>query len=100
MTKVTNHIVYSVCFIAAAACNKNNEPAPVASNDPVATTQHSQAATRSARESITESSCQREQTCDNVGADKKYFSADDCLTRVRNDWKNDLNARECPGGVN
>jgi hypothetical protein len=46
------------------------------------------------------SRCQREQACDNVGPDKKYLSAGDCLTRIRSDWKDDLNARECPGGVN
>jgi hypothetical protein len=25
---------------------------------------------------------------------------DDCLMRTRADWEQDLNARECPGGVN
>lgn len=55
--------------------------------------------TRSAAESIAESRCEREQHCDNVGDNKKYSSVSDCLTRIRADWKDDLNARECPGGV-
>jgi len=103
MTKLTRHVVCSVCFIATASCTKNNEPAPVAANDPAATTVqqgNAAATTRSARESIAESRCQREQTCNNVGPEKKYSSTNDCLTRIRNDWKDDLNARECPGGVN
>jgi hypothetical protein len=35
-----------------------------------------------------------------VGKDKKFSSVQDCLTRVRDDWKDDLNARQCPGGAN
>jgi hypothetical protein len=23
----------------------------------------------------------------------------DCVARIRSDWRDDLNARECPGGV-
>jgi hypothetical protein len=53
----------------------------------------------SATQAIAESRCAREQRCENVGADRKYSSMNDCRTRVQNDWKEDLNARECPGGV-
>ena len=55
--------------------------------------------TRSAAESIAESRCQREQRCDNIGDNKKYSSSSDCLSSIRADWKDDLNARECPDGV-
>jgi hypothetical protein len=58
------------------------------------------AQTASARESLAKARCEREQRCNDVGADRKYSSSDDCLTRVRADWKDDLNAHECPGGVN
>ena len=101
MTKITRRIVCLICFVAAAGCSRNNEPAPVAPNNPsVSSDQANVATTRSARESIAESRCQREQKCNNVGPEKKYSSADDCLVRIRNDWKDDLNARECPGGIN
>lgn len=53
-----------------------------------------------AAESIADARCNREQKCNNIGADKKYSSVTDCLARIRNDWKDDLNARECPGGIN
>jgi hypothetical protein len=52
-----------------------------------------------AAESIADARCAREQKCNNIGADRKYSSMSDCLTRVRNDWKDDLNARECPAGA-
>jgi len=94
----------SLSLVALAACSKSSDrpvssanrsgPYLEASNPTPAN------ATRSAAESIALSRCQREQTCNNVGPDKKYSSASDCLTRIRNDWKDDLNARECPGGVN
>ncbi len=54
----------------------------------------------SAQQSIAEARCAREQTCANVGENNKYSSHQDCLARVRADWKDDLNARECPRGVN
>jgi hypothetical protein len=54
----------------------------------------------SAARSIAEARCARENRCANVGSDKKYSSTDDCMARVSDDWKDDLNARECPGGIN
>jgi hypothetical protein len=69
------------------------------STDPVSTDRvHTPAA--SARDSIAEARCAREQRCENVGGDQKYSSMQDCMATVRADWAEDLNARECPGGVN
>lgn len=80
-------------------CNRSNDPEPMApASRPVVETPRSAAA--SAAESIAQSRCEREQRCENVGGDRKFSSMDDCLTRVRTDWKDDLNARECPGGIN
>jgi hypothetical protein len=80
-------------------CNRSNDPEPLApASGPVMETPRSAAS--SAAESIAQSRCEREQRCDNIGGDKKFSSVDDCLSRVRTDWKDDLNARECPGGVN
>lgn len=91
----------SLSFVVLAACSKTNDREVAAGTEPVVVQNPTPAnATRSAAESLAISRCQREQTCDNVGADKKYASASDCLTRIRADWKDDLNARECPGGVN
>jgi hypothetical protein len=56
--------------------------------------------TRSAAEQLAQSRCERENKCGNIGPNKTYSSSQDCLTRVRTDWKDDLNARECPGGIN
>jgi hypothetical protein len=43
--------------------------------------------------------CAREQRCNNVGDNKTYSSNQDCLARIRSDWKADLNARECHHGI-
>jgi hypothetical protein len=87
--------------LVLGACNKTNDTAaaqPFGTYDePKKLRPASRAA--SAAESITEARCAREQRCENIGADKKYSSFSDCSDRVRNDWKDDLNARECPGGV-
>jgi hypothetical protein len=55
---------------------------------------------RSAAEQIADARCQRERQCGNIGADKTYSSLQDCLARIQGDWKEDLNARQCPGGIN
>jgi hypothetical protein len=83
-------------FIAGSGCsNKPPPPAETALAAPAATLD-----TQSASESIAEARCAREDRCTNVGADKKYSSLQDCMTRVREDWKDDLNARQCPAGTN
>ena len=85
----------------ASACSSEhqsqraNAPAPGALQEVKADVQ-----TSSAAESIAESRCERERHCDNIGDNKKYSSASDCIDRIRADWKDDLNARECPGGIN
>lgn len=56
--------------------------------------------TTSATSSIAEARCAREATCENIGNDKTYSSSDDCMARIRDEWRDDLNALECPGGVN
>jgi hypothetical protein len=53
----------------------------------------------SASDSIAESRCARESRCDNVGVDKKFSSMEDCILRVRADWKDELSSRECPAGI-
>ena len=50
-------------------------------------------------ESLTDARCDREQRCNNVGPDKKYSSRADCVMKVNEEWREDLNARQCPGGV-
>lgn len=92
---------FAACFVALpaltlGACSKDNPtPAETALTAPVATYD-----THAASESIAEARCAREDRCQNVGDDKKFSSTQDCLARVRDDWKDDLNARQCPGGAN
>ena len=56
--------------------------------------------TQSAAEQIAQSRCERERECGNIGKDKTFSSSQDCLARIQNDWKDELNARQCPGGIN
>ena len=81
-------------FLITAGCSKDDHTASAANVDPT------EAATSSASQSIAEARCARETRCDNVGGDKKFSTLEDCIVRVRTDWQDDLNARECPAGVN
>ncbi len=48
---------------------------------------------------ITSARCAFEQRCNNFGADGDYKDMADCEAKVREEWRDDLNAMECPGGV-
>jgi len=103
MTRITTVVAMAGVF-AAIACNKQNETNdseyPVTSYEERNENEMRPASrTASAAESITEARCAREQRCENIGADKKYSSFADCSARIRNDWKDELNTRECPGGI-
>jgi hypothetical protein len=45
------------------------------------------------------SRCDREARCNNVGPNGNYTSRQDCITRIERDTRDDLNVRECPGGI-
>ena len=121
------HLALGIGLLGAlAACSKSNDP-PAGDADRVATIDadrdgtadtvvldqngdpvtrreeptagNATAATRSATASIADSRCARELRCENIGPDKKYSSMDDCEARVKSDWRDDLNARECPAGI-
>ncbi len=53
----------------------------------------------SAIAAITQARCQREQRCENIGEDKKYASTSKCMSEIRETWKDELNTRECRGGI-
>jgi hypothetical protein len=55
---------------------------------------------RAAVNSIAQARCQREERCGNIGVDEKFASESACVERIRADWADDLNAYDCPGGVN
>ena len=48
---------------------------------------------------IAEARCAREQRCNNIGADEDYSSKEACLSEIRNGIRDELNASDCPGGV-
>ena len=85
--------VFAGVFAFAGCGNNNQRPAESAIAEAPSTEGGS------ATDSIAESRCARESRCDNVGADKKFSSMEDCILRVRTDWKDELSSRECPSGI-
>jgi hypothetical protein len=53
----------------------------------------------SAIDQIVQARCARESRCDNIGADNKYASTEACMSEIRAEWQDDLDARSCPGGI-
>ena len=48
---------------------------------------------------ITEARCVREEKCGNVGPGQDYSSTKACQEKISADWRDELNAYDCPGGV-
>jgi hypothetical protein len=79
--------------LGVAACSNNQRP-PESAMAEVTGTEGG-----SAIESISEARCARESRCDNIGPDKTFSSMEDCTARVREDWREELDARACPQGI-
>jgi hypothetical protein len=77
--------------LAASRDNSNGNK----SNNNVART-----STALAISSVATARCDRELRCKNIGANQKYLSTDECVTKLQNDKRVDINPQECPGGVN
>ncbi|RYZ04746.1 MAG: hypothetical protein EOO73_22400 [Myxococcales bacterium] len=90
---------FGLAVVALAGCHKVSEPAPAtAAKESSVLAPASRA--RTAAEQIAESRCEREQQCGNIGNDNKYATSQECFTRIQSDWREDLNGRDCPGGIN
>jgi hypothetical protein len=97
---VKTAVTCGLISLLAACSHGSSRPAETASADAPLTSKSHPDSASAATDSIAEARCAREDRCTNIGNGKKYSSTQDCLTRVRDDWKDDLNARECPHGVN
>lgn len=56
-------------------------------------------ANNAAIDRIVAARCERESACKNIGVDKKHTNASACVQKLRADMKDDLNANECPRGI-
>ncbi|HEX9295063.1 MAG TPA: DUF6184 family natural product biosynthesis lipoprotein [Polyangiaceae bacterium] len=43
--------------------------------------------------------CDREVRCKNVGVKEKYATRDECVAKMKEDKRDDINAKDCPGGI-
>ena len=95
--------VLCAASIGAIGCTKAHETPPStakSADTSLPPTMTPAARTRSAAEQIADARCEREQQCGKIGKDQTYSSSQDCLARIQSDWKDELNTRECPGGIN
>ncbi|MDP9000236.1 MAG: DUF6184 family natural product biosynthesis lipoprotein [Myxococcota bacterium] len=81
-----------------AACGGSNQE-PAVSGTGVTSAQTAQKADSAIVGKLAAARCDREQTCNNVGAGQKYASRDVCMDQMRGGLANDLNSYECPKGI-
>jgi hypothetical protein len=117
MKNIVRCLVPFACLVAVAGCNRDrrervdvdrDRPSDYPSlgsesnKDKSGTTTVTGAnitSNESAVNRIVAARCAREQSCNNVGADKRFSSHDVCVQKVRADMKDDLNAKDCPKGI-
>ena len=71
----------------------SREPRPPGAQSAIRTS------TALATSSIATARCDRELKCKNIGTNKTYLTTDECVTKMQNDKRTDLNPDECPQGV-
>ena len=95
----------SACAAAAAmlvaiGCEHNESREPVAGTAPTqGVTNEQNAATEPVVRQLAEARCAHEQQCNNIGDGKKYATNDVCLDQTHGNLANDLNAYNCPKGI-
>lgn len=110
--RIVTLVAVGSCFVAVGACNRdtsdrygeNPRTARPEVQDQSGTTTITGAnlatvSNGSAIDQIVGARCNRESACNNVGADKRFVSRDVCVQKLRADMKDDLNAQDCPGGI-
>ena len=85
------------------ACGGSNGPAVTGSaavpETPVGATNAQKNVDASIVSQLAYARCERERTCNNVGPGDKYVSHDVCMDQMRGSLANDLNAYDCPRGI-
>ncbi|MGD0678223.1 MAG: DUF6184 family natural product biosynthesis lipoprotein [Polyangiaceae bacterium] len=78
----------------------HNTPSPVAgTEEPQGVMNQQNAADDRVVGDLTKARCDHEENCNDVGGGKKYASRDSCMDQVRGSTANDLNAYNCPRGI-
>jgi hypothetical protein len=85
--------VFALAAICLAGCGRDGEEPMTPASRPV-TVDNERGIFALAAER-----CDREARCGNVGPNEDYTSRNDCMARIESDARDDLDARECPGGI-
>jgi hypothetical protein len=106
---VSGSVIATLGLVSLFACNRDRDHQPVTTDNndrPRVTATTITGANvggtvgnTNAIERIVASRCAREQSCSNVGVDKKYANTPACTAKLRADMKDDLNAKDCPRGI-
>lgn len=106
MNRIASTLLLPVAALSLLACKRSNEVPEESTRtmEPGVTQaageQVELGGNAQAIESLASARCAREQRCNNFGADKKFASHQDCMTKMKAEKYDELNAEECRGGIN
>ncbi len=85
-------------FVACGGANQG--PAVPGTQQPPGVTEAQGGADMAVVERLTEARCDQEERCRNIGPGAKYASRSVCMEQLHGAMANDLNAYDCPRGLN
>ncbi|WP_437909655.1 DUF6184 family natural product biosynthesis lipoprotein [Sorangium sp. So ce327] len=97
-TSVVGLVLAAAATLLATGCDRE-ERALGTTRPPEGSQVQARTAVASAVDSIVAARCDREARCNNVGQGREYASKEACATRIRAEWRDELNFVECPGGI-
>ena len=89
------------CVVAVAACSRDKDRQTTLEQEGKTTVTGANVSltSQAAVGSIVDARCTREAACNNIGVDKPYGNREACISKLKADMKEDLNANECPKGI-
>ena len=107
-------LVSAVCLVAIAGCRDRgrvdvdrdregrvgvNVDKPKVDTTTITGANVGAVSNESAIDRIVAARCARESACNNVGSDKRFTTRELCTSKIRGDMRDDLNAKDCPRGI-
>ena len=105
-------LMLPLCVVAAAGCNRDRVDVDKREGRVTVDTDRGRSGTttvtganvgavsnENAIDRIVAARCARESACNNVGADKRFTTRDACSVKLKADMRDDLNAKDCPRGI-
>lgn len=97
--RTTSTLSIAITGLLLACGGANQGPAVTGTPESPGVTEPQKGADMAVVDRLTEARCDQEQTCKNIGPGAKFVSRSTCTEQIHGSIANDLNAYNCPRGL-